>query len=394
MSGRVGDLSPKQAEKLKLFRERVSDLLTEDHDDHYVLRWLRARSFDLDKSEKMLRDHIAFCKEWNIEYIVSEWEAPEVLERHMIGGLFGEDKEGRPVYYEAYGTVDCKGIIYSSIKADFVRYKLRICEAIYRRFEEQTKKHGRRIDNLTMILDLDQVGLSHLWMPFLNVYFDVLSKFEANYPETLHQCFIINAPSMVSVGYNLFKPFLSADTRTKVRFFGGNYKSKLLEVISADQLPQHYGGTAIDNGDPKCSEKIRYGGKVPKSYYLKELQLSGSSNLKKETVAYGAKLQIPLEVTIPLSALRWEFHTEKDDIGFGVYRKPSGSSTELVEILPSARFSSQLVPESGVVECPEVGTYVVIFDNSFSWVKSKKLCYAVDILPPESSTGTATNSTE
>ena len=58
----------------------------------------------------------------------------------MIGGLFGEDKEGRPIYWEAYGTVDCKGIIYSSTKEDVVRYKMRICEAIYQRFEEQTKK--------------------------------------------------------------------------------------------------------------------------------------------------------------------------------------------------------------------------------------------------------------
>ena len=43
-----------------------------------------------------------------------------------------------------------------------------------------------------MILDLDQVGVGHLWMPFLNVYFEVLNQFEANYPETLKRCIVIN----------------------------------------------------------------------------------------------------------------------------------------------------------------------------------------------------------
>ncbi|XP_071790017.1 SEC14-like protein 2 [Asterias amurensis] len=386
MSGRVGDLSPKQEETLKLFREKVSDILPQiEDDDHNLLRWLRARSFNLEKAESMLRNHVNFCKEWNIEYIRNEWKAPEVLEKYMIGGLFGEDKEGRPVYYEAYGRIDCKGIIYSSTQADIMKNELRTCEAILQRFREQTEKHGRRIDDLTMILDLDQVGLGHLWMPFLNVYFEVLNQFEANYPETLKRCIVINAPSMVSVGYNLFKPFLSVDTRSKVKFCGGNYQSKLLEFINPDQLPKHYGGTAVHDGDPKCSAKIRSGGKVPKSYYLKEQHLSGSSNLKKVTVGYGAKLELPFEVTEPSSGLRWEFQTEKDDIGFGVYRKetsPDGKS-KLVEVVATSRFSCHMVPESGVMECDQVGTYVAVFDNSFSWVKSKKLHYSVDILPPD-----------
>ena len=52
------------------------------------------------------------------------------------------------------------------------------------------------------------------------------------------------------------------------------------------------------------SLQIRYGGKVPKSYYLKEQQASGSNNLKKETVSRGAKLELVLEVTVPSSAIR------------------------------------------------------------------------------------------
>ncbi|TNN27315.1 SEC14-like protein 3 [Liparis tanakae] len=43
MSGRVGDLSPKQAEILTEFRGRIQDVLAElpAQHDHYLLRWLR-----------------------------------------------------------------------------------------------------------------------------------------------------------------------------------------------------------------------------------------------------------------------------------------------------------------------------------------------------------------
>ena len=56
--------------------------------------------------------------------------------------------------------------------------------------------------------------------------------------------------------------------------------------------------------------------------------------------------------------LSWEFLTEKDDIGFGVYRKetsPDGKS-KLVEVIATSRFSCHMVPESGVMECDQVGT--------------------------------------
>ncbi|PNI97891.1 SEC14L4 isoform 1 [Pan troglodytes] len=57
MSGRVGDLSPQQQEALARFRENLQDLLPilPNADDYFLLRWLRARNFDLQKSEDMLR---------------------------------------------------------------------------------------------------------------------------------------------------------------------------------------------------------------------------------------------------------------------------------------------------------------------------------------------------
>ena len=41
---------------LRQFRRSVSDILKPEHDDHFLLRWLRARQWNPDNAEKMLRE--------------------------------------------------------------------------------------------------------------------------------------------------------------------------------------------------------------------------------------------------------------------------------------------------------------------------------------------------
>jgi hypothetical protein len=77
MSGHIGDLSSEQERTLKKFRERVDDILKPEHNDVYLLRWLRARKFDLDKSEQMLRRHMDCRQKWDLDNVVA-WETPEV----------------------------------------------------------------------------------------------------------------------------------------------------------------------------------------------------------------------------------------------------------------------------------------------------------------------------
>jgi hypothetical protein len=38
------------------FRRSVSDVLKPNHDDHFLLRWLRARQWNPENAEKMLRE--------------------------------------------------------------------------------------------------------------------------------------------------------------------------------------------------------------------------------------------------------------------------------------------------------------------------------------------------
>ena len=51
---------------------------------------------------------------------------------------------------------------------------------------------GKLIENITLVVDMENVGVQILYRPFLDIYSEMLKIFEANYPETLHTCFVIN----------------------------------------------------------------------------------------------------------------------------------------------------------------------------------------------------------
>ena len=68
-------LSAEQLQTLTAFRERLSDLAPlEQHwaDDACLLRYLRARDYDLDKAEKLLRDTLEWRQSYGIDSITPD----------------------------------------------------------------------------------------------------------------------------------------------------------------------------------------------------------------------------------------------------------------------------------------------------------------------------------
>ena len=126
----------------------------------------------------------------------------------------------------------------------------------------------------------------------------------------------------------------------------------------------------------------------------------------------------------------WQFRSEGNDIGFGVFKRTADTrqkASEMEELMKSERVNSHMVPENGEMPCPEPGTcklpsytihvhwtyicthinfvYIHIeggrlfnsinsmllrcvvdvlrFDNTYSWVNAKKLQYLVEIHNPD-----------
>ncbi|XP_044304871.1 SEC14-like protein 2 isoform X1 [Varanus komodoensis] len=387
MSGHVGDLSAKQAEALAKFRENIQDILPglPDQDDYFLLKWLRARCFDLQKSEAMIRKHVQFRKLMDAEH-VQEWQAPEVIQKYMAGGTCGFDLDGSPIWYEMIGHLDAKGLLFSATKQDFIKRKFQDCERTRGTCSEQTQKLGRKIETVTIICDAEGLGLKHLWKPGIDMYGELISLLEDNYPESLKRIFIIKAPRLFPVAFNLVKHLLSEDTRKKMVVLGANWKEILHNHIDPSEIPVHYGGTRTDpDGDPKCQSMLCYGGDVPRKYFV-------CDQVKQQyehsvAVNRGSSQQLEYEILSPGCVLRWQFVSEGADIGFGIYLKTKAGlrqhAGEMTEVCPTRRCNAHLVPEDGSLTCTDAGTYVLRFDNTYSYIHSKKVNYTVEILLPD-----------
>ncbi|XP_061603199.1 SEC14-like protein 2 isoform X2 [Phyllopteryx taeniolatus] len=333
----------------------------------------------------MIRKHADFRRTMKVDSIISDWTPPEVIARYVSGGMCGHDKEGSPIWYDVVGPLDPKGLLMSASKQDFVRTKIRNMEMLQRECQKQSRKLGVNVESVTLIYDCEGLGFKHMWKPAIEMYGEILTMFEDNYPEGLKRVFLIKAPKVFPVAYNLIKNFLCEETRRKLVVLGSNWQEVLRTHVDAEQLPATYGGTRTDpDGDPQCRTMINYGGTVPRSYYIQ-------NSIKVQydtivTVSRGATLQLEYDVSDACSLLRWQFASDGADIGFGVYRRPplgGGQKTAaMLQVVPTQRYNAHLVPEDNVITCPEAGMYVLCFDNSYSILRSKRVSYTVEVLPP------------
>ncbi|KAM7304230.1 hypothetical protein ISCGN_014130 [Ixodes scapularis] len=129
-------------------------------------------------------------------------------------------------------------------------------------------------------------------------------------------------------------------------------------------------------------QRVGTGGPVPCSYYTApSRRLSSDRDLQMCVVEKKSAVPLSVEVAEAGSILRWEFQTENYDIGFGVFFAPPDDG-KLQELVAMTRVNCHLVPEDGMLVCSHPGKYVLKFDNSFSWYRSKKLLYHFQVLPP------------
>lgn len=133
-------------------------------------------------------------------------------------------------------------------------------EKIYR---DETVRQGRLVERGTVIMDLGGLGMKHLYTPAIQALRKVAAQGEANYPERLKRCFIINAPSIFPRMWNLVKNFFDPRTQKKIFILGSDYYSELVKYIPEENIPAYLGGKSTIDGDIYCKADIRAGGTIP-----------------------------------------------------------------------------------------------------------------------------------
>ncbi|XP_020282345.1 SEC14-like protein 2 isoform X2 [Pseudomyrmex gracilis] len=332
----------------------------------------------------MLRDSIEWRKKWDADNL-SNWNLSQKVLNFFPYGLSGFDKDGAPVIIVPFAGMDMFGMLQVITQQDFVKIMVKLLDDFLRLAREQSKVHGEVANQLTVIFDMEGFNLKqYLWKPAGELVIKLLQMYEANYPEILKICFIINAPRVFAFAFAIAKKFLNEYTLSKIQIYKSDpakWKKAILQTIPRNQLPVHFGGTLCDpDGNPRYTSKICQGGKIPKDMYVKNSEKI-NQDYTTVVVRKGGKLEVDVCTSESGSLLSWEFWSEGHDIKFGILKKDAENGKR-IEIIPLRRVASHQSDEMGVLTCEEPATYSVVFDNTYSILRNKKVHYAVRILAP------------
>ncbi|XP_047428780.1 SEC14-like protein 1 [Mugil cephalus] len=344
----LGDLTPLQESCLI----RLRQWLQETHKgkipkDEHVLRFLRARDFNVDKAREFLWQSLTWRKQHQVDFLLDTWEKPQLLQDYYTGGWHHHDRDGRPLYILRLGQMDTKGLVRALGEEVLLRQVLSINEEGLRRCEENTRVFGQPISCWTCLVDLEGLNMRHLWRPGIKALLRIIEVVEANYPETLGRVLILRAPRVFPVLWTLVSPLIDENTRKKFLVYAGNdYQGPggLLDYISREVIPDFL------RGDCMCD--IPEGGLVPKSLYRTEEELETEENrlltdsiYKSASIFKGAPYEMLIEITEASSVITWDFDVPKGDVIFNIYHSKRAPQPPKKDALGGA-VNSQLIDRS------------------------------------------------
>ncbi|KAH8812285.1 CRAL-TRIO domain-containing protein [Xylogone sp. PMI_703] len=222
------------------FKQCLWNFILGEHPDATILRFLRARKWDVEKAMEMLTADIYWRDERHMdEDIVQKGETvvykksptPDekgFIQQYRSGKAYvrGADKESRPVFIIKVRLHDPKAQSPEAMET-FVLHNIETLRSMIK----------APIDTASIIFDLTRFGLRN--MDFHVVKF-LIQVFEARYPETLGVVLVHNAPFIFWGIWKIIRPWLDPVIASKIHFTRNN--NELTNFISPENLQTCYGG--------------------------------------------------------------------------------------------------------------------------------------------------------
>lgn len=206
------------------------DIAAYEDMDQTMLRFLRARKFNVTDALTMLNRALLWRAEVNVREIMQGGEAqlsPQLVEAGMYL-IFGHDLERRPIVLFNIGN-----FIPPKTQADtqaFTRYLI---------YNMESARFFIGSTGIMALMDLSNFARKHIDLDFAKQFADM---FQSYYPEILGRAIIVGSGlkmTLFETAWAVAKYFLDPDVRRKVSF----HKAKdVPQFIAPPWIPQHLGG--------------------------------------------------------------------------------------------------------------------------------------------------------
>eukprot|EP00927_Polykrikos_kofoidii_P061481 TRINITY_DN56315_c0_g1_i1.p1 TRINITY_DN56315_c0_g1~~TRINITY_DN56315_c0_g1_i1.p1 ORF type:complete len:526 (+),score=107.80 TRINITY_DN56315_c0_g1_i1:26-1579(+) len=257
-TGYVDCLDAEQRDALDRLRDRARRIVPKPSPgsfiDLHLLRFLRARCFDVDSTEELITAFMRFREENKLDDPESSPPSPRYLEarkKYYPSGWHGVDIHGRPVHIERLGEVDAEALIAAGsaekLKSTLIReYE----DAVHRRLPAASLSKGSLVEHTFCVVDLDGLRLGSLSRRVVRqTVLDILQLQQMYYPEVMGETFIINTPFAFSAVWRLIGGILGEQTKQKLRVFSSSESESCFEALRAmipeENLPSTLGGQCL-----------------------------------------------------------------------------------------------------------------------------------------------------
>ncbi|XP_074841858.1 alpha-tocopherol transfer protein isoform X2 [Carettochelys insculpta] len=207
--------------------------------DSFLLKFLRARDFDLALAWKLLKNYHkwrAECPELSANLQPSS--VLDLLHAGYHGALRSRDPHGSKVLVYRIGRWDPK--IFTAY--DVFRVSLITSELIVR--ERETQQNG-----VKAIFDLQGWRFAHAFQISPTVAKRISAVLTDSFPLKVRGIHFINEPLFFHPVLALIKPFLTDKIKQRVYMHGSDYIQSLTHHFPASILPQEYGGDGASMED-------------------------------------------------------------------------------------------------------------------------------------------------
>ncbi|KAJ2372461.1 phosphatidylinositol transfer protein csr1 [Coemansia sp. RSA 2607] len=200
-----------------------------DHPDVLLLRFLRARKWNVDDALAMLLACLRWRIDEQLDRVVWEGEGPLNLAvmRRGIGAVHKTDRIGQPVLHIPVRLNDPK----AQPAEHMVAYTVYLMEVARVVLHPPAEK-------VCLLFDTTDMSLANMDWTFFRTFLHYLEHY---YPECLGLVLIYNASWVFNGLWKLIRPLLDPVVAAKVHFLAS--RDEITTFIAPEHLPREFGGT-------------------------------------------------------------------------------------------------------------------------------------------------------